>query len=381
MTVLLIIAGLLFLLYALLLYFYRRWFLGLKEFVPSQTTNTNIFFSVVIAARNEERNIGILLQCLVQQTYSPSQFEVLVVDDHSDDGTATKVKDWMALHRNIRCLSLADYVKGAKLNSYKKKAIEYGVQEARGEWIITTDADCVMGKDWISTYNNFIHQSNAGFVAAPVAYTYNNSALQLLQAADFLTLQGITAAGISGRFHNMCNGANLAYKRSLFFEAGGFAGIDAVASGDDLLLMQKIWRLQPDKIGYLKSTNAVVTTAPMPTWKDLFRQRIRWASKSSQYKEEKMIFSLLLVYLVNLLFLVFAVSGFFNAFWWLAALGYLLLKTAAELPFFISVCKFYKEQKLVNAFLFLQPLHIVYINTVGFLSQVGSYEWKGRRTK
>lgn len=381
MTVLLLIATILFLLYALLLHFYRRWFLQLPAFASSENITNHIFFSIIIPARNEEKNIGPLLRCLTQQRYPVSHFEVLVIDDHSTDNTTSEVKGWMNKHTNIRLLSLADYLKDEVLNSYKKKAIEYGVKEAKGEWTITTDADCTMGTEWLATYNSFIQQADAVFVAAPVVYTHNNSALQLLQAADFLTLQGITAAGISGRFHNMCNGANLAYKRSVFFEVGGFIGIDAMASGDDLLLMQKISRSHPDKIKYLKSKEAIVTTAPMSTWKDLFRQRIRWASKSSQYKEDKMIAALLLVYLINLLFLVFVVAGAFDAFWWWGALCYLLLKTLVELPFFIAVCKFYSQQKLVKLFFFLQPLHILYIITVGFLSQVGSYEWKGRRTK
>ena len=84
------------------------------------------------------------------------------------------------------------------------------------------------------------------------------NALHVFQSLDFLSLQGITAASVFSRFHTMCNGANLAYEKKVFEEAGGFNGIDQVASGDDMLLMHKIYLLYPDKVMYCLSPDVIV---------------------------------------------------------------------------------------------------------------------------
>ena len=70
---------------------------------------------------------------------------------------------------------------------------------------------------------------------------------------DFMVLQGITGAVVYKNNLSMCNGANLAYEKKAFYEVNGFAGIDHIASGDDMLLMHKIWKKYPDRVHYLKS--------------------------------------------------------------------------------------------------------------------------------
>ena len=102
-----------------------------------------------------------------------------------------------------------------------------------------------------------------------------------------MTLQGITGASVYKKFHSMCNGANLAYEKKAFNDAGGFEGIDNIASGDDMLLMHKIQKIYPDRIKYLKSADVVVQTQPQETLKDFMNQRIRWASKADKYPTGK----------------------------------------------------------------------------------------------
>ena len=177
----------------------------------------------------------------------------------------------------------------------------------------------------------------------------------------------------------MCNGANLAYERKLFYEVDGFAGIDHIASGDDMLLMHKIAKKYPGKIYYLKSVDAIVSTQPMQTWKQFFNQRIRWASKATHYDDKRIFFVLLLVYLLNLFFPVMLIAGFWdNQFWFLFLIAW-ILKTVIELPFFYSVSQFFNKQWAVKFFFFFQPLHIFYIIISGILGQFGKYEWKGRK--
>ena len=230
MILLYITIGLL-VLYSFLILYYRAGWQELKPF--SQTgQGSSIKISVIIPARNEEENIGKLLSSLEKQTYPKHLFEVIVVDDHSTDNTATVVNNY----------SFAKLIKLEfdNINSYKKKAIETGIAAASGELIVTTDADCIVQENWLKTIAAFKEKTNAVFIAAPVVMECNSTLLQTFQALDFLVLQGITAASVQKRIHNMCNGANLAYEKKVFFEVNGFAGIDHIASGDDMLLMQKI---------------------------------------------------------------------------------------------------------------------------------------------
>jgi len=372
---LLLLSLLLFTLYAALIFFYKKGWDGLTEYNPSKIDEKGPFISVIIAARNEEKNIGNLLQSLSAQTYPANFFEVIVVDDHSEDGTAAEVNRFAG--GNIKLVSLT----GDAALSSKKKAIEKGVAAAAGELIVATDADCTAPVGWLSTIASFYLQKNFFFMAAPVAYKGNNTLLHRFQTLDFITLQGITASSVASGFHAMCNGANLGYSKQAFIDVAGFKDIDKVASGDDMLLMYKIWKTHPKGVHYLKSKEAIVTTRPMPTWKEFFWQRIRWASKTTYYQDKKVFWALLLIYLFNLQFFVLVVSGFFNYWYWLLALVLLLAKPFVEVFLFYKAARFYNQQNLLPYLFLYQPLHVAYTVSIGLLSQFGTYKWKGRRTK
>jgi cellulose synthase/poly-beta-1,6-N-acetylglucosamine synthase-like glycosyltransferase len=362
------------LLYAGLIFFYWEAWKKLN-FYNVEPTNDYRFLSVIVPARNEEKNITALFNTLSQQTYPDEFFEIIVVDDYSTDSTAERVKSF-----NPPNLLLIQPEASSPFSS-KKKAIEAGIKTAKGELIITTDADCIPTKNWLQTINNFYVKKDAAFIAAPVKFSYNNSMVQVFQTLDFLTLQGITAASVSANFHTMCNGANLAYKKEAFQQVNGFEGIDKVATGDDMLLMYKIWKKHPGKTFYLKNKDAIVSTKPMFTWKDFFMQRKRWASKTLVYDDYRIIAVLSFVYLLNCSFIALLIASLFNSFYWWYTFGFWVLKTIIELPFVYSVAKFYNERKLVKFLFFFQPLHIFYTVFVGLLSQFGKYEWKGRKTK
>jgi cellulose synthase/poly-beta-1,6-N-acetylglucosamine synthase-like glycosyltransferase len=179
----------------------------------------------------------------------------------------------------------------------------------------------------------------------------------------------------------MSNGANLAFSKEAFEQVGGYSGIDHMASGDDYLLMMKIAAAYPDGILYLKSEDAIVTTAPQPTWRDFISQRVRWASKSGKYSDARLTAILVLVYLFNLWFVVLLLAGIAYPFCLVIAGAILVVKTAAELFFLLPVARFFRRRSWIWLFALLQPLHIAYIVVAGFLGFAGSYQWKGRRVK
>ncbi|MDZ4795119.1 MAG: glycosyltransferase [Bacteroidota bacterium] len=360
----------LFILYSLLIIYYWRNWRSIPDYNPS-ITSAKTKISVIISARNEEKNIGPLLHALQGQTYPSTLFEVIVVDDHSTDSTAAIVQRFPA----VKLVEL----KEDHINSYKKKAIETGIAAATGELIITTDADCLPLPNWLKLIAAFKEEKKAVFIAAPVVINCNSSVVQIFQSMDFMVLQGITGAAVHSKKMSMCNGANLAYERKAFYAVNGFAGVDHIASGDDMLLMHKIWKQDPGRVHYLKSKNAIVSTQAMKTWKSFFNQRIRWASKAKSYDDQRIFSVLLLVYLFNLSFLVLAIAGFFYSPYWLCLAGLWIAKTFIEFPFFISVSSFFDKRWAIKLFFFFQPLHIFYTIISGLFGQLGKYEWKGRK--
>jgi cellulose synthase/poly-beta-1,6-N-acetylglucosamine synthase-like glycosyltransferase len=371
MILLYITIGLL-VIYSLLILYYKAGWQDIETFtISDQHPNTKI--SVIIAARNEEENIGELLASLEIQTYPNHLYEVIVVDDHSSDNTGSIAQSFAF----VKLIKL----EFDNINSYKKKAIETGIAAASGHLIVTTDADCIVNKNWLKTIAVFKEETNAVFIAAPVSMQCNSTLLQIFQSMDFMVLQGITAASVKKRIHNMCNGANLAYERKVFFEVNGFKDIDHIASGDDMLLMQKIAQHFPGRVSYLLSKDAIVTTKAANTWGEFFSQRIRWASKATNYNDIKIFSALFLVYFFNCSLLALLITGCWIHDLWLGFFGVLILKTLVELIFLYPIAKFYNKQGLLTLFPFFQPLHIIYTVFAGWLGVFGNFEWKGRRVK
>ncbi len=368
--------------YCLLILQYRKWLLRLPLFqVDKKSTGPSTHFSIIIPARNEEANILDCLSSVLQQQYPSALFEVIVINDHSTDQTESIIRNMQQAHSNLQLLNLKDHLQGKQLNAYKKKAIELAIAQSQGNWIVTTDADCHVSPDWLKYLNAFICEQQPVFVAAPVMFTNNGSLISVFQLLDFMSLQGITAASVSAGYHTMCNGANIAYKKEVFYEVGQFRGIDQIASGDDMLLMYKIKQKYPNRLGYLYCHESIVTTAPMQDWKSFFNQRIRWASKADKYGDKSIFWVLALVYALNTALLVlllmspFVENGFTN---WLVLV---IVKTLIELSFMIPIARFYQQTRALIWFPVMQPFHIIYTVFAGWLGKFGTYQWKGRTVK
>ena len=363
--------------YGVLMALYTRGHWSMRGFVASGAPPLSKF-SVIIPARNEADNIEACIAGILAQNYPTHLFEVIVMDDFSEDETANIVASLALQHSNIRLLRLQDFTKDENIIAYKKRAIEIAIEQANHPWIITTDADCSFTKHWLASYDAYIQEHNCVMVAAPVAYKNTGSFLSIFQVLDFISLQGITAAAVGSGSHTLCNGANLCYSKEAFEHVGKFSGIDHLPSGDDMLLMHKMKKAFEGKISYLYAQDAVVTTAPSATLGLFIQQRIRWSSKALGYQDKTIFWILLLVYLVNASLLVYLPVNFLqtgNINNWLLLIG---CKTLIELPFMYASAKFFKQQKLLVWFLVMQPFHILYTVVAGWFGTFGSYKWKGR---
>lgn len=202
-----------------------------------------------------------------------------------------------------------------------------------------------------------------------------------MQSLDFLSLMGISGGSLAFSFPTMCNGANLAYTKAAFEEVGGFTGVDNIASGDDMMLMQKVNKKHPGSIAYFKSREAIVSTYPQRTLKGFIQQRIRWISKSGHYPDKRITLVLTLSYLFNLLLFWNGIFSIFDAHFLPLFLLQLCVKLLLEFFFLLAVTKFFRRQKLLILFLPTQLLHIIYVMIIGLLGNFIAYNWKGRKTR
>jgi cellulose synthase/poly-beta-1,6-N-acetylglucosamine synthase-like glycosyltransferase len=388
MTLLLLFSCLLLLFYIGLLLYYRIGWVQIPVFQPTNINHLpSIFITVIIPARNEEKNLPVLLDSLLAQSYPPELFEIMVMDDHSTDETTAIVKKYT----NCTLIHLKDFIPPGEINSYKKKAIEIGIQQSKGQLIVTTDADCLVPPNWLQTMAAFYEIHQPKLIVMPVIMNGSSRPLEIFQILDFMTLQGITGASVFKKMHSMCNGANLAYTRQAFNAVNGFKGIDSIASGDDMLLMHKIAMKYPDGIFFLKSQEVIVQTEPMFTIRDFFNQRIRWASKADKYDDKRIFWVLLLVYLFNVMLIILPLIAVGAALlynidertWNIAGtwLILLFLKTITELGFLYPVALFFKNKHLLWYFPLAQPFHIFYTVIAGWLGKFGTYQWKERIVK
>ncbi|MEL6926528.1 MAG: glycosyltransferase, partial [Bacteroidota bacterium] len=377
------IAGSLSAFYVYIMLRYRNGWQRLPSWQPPAKYQPTTTCSIIIPARNEAENIERCLRSIQQQQYPDKLVEIIVIDDHSEDETATIVQAFPA--SNVQLLQLAQLLEPNETQSYKKKGIELAIKQATGELIVTTDADCHMGPDWlrllVSKYE--MSEGPVQFVAAPVNFTEERSLIERFQSLDFVGMMAITGAGIHEGFQHMCNGANLAYAKSAFETVSGFEGINHRASGDDMMLMQKIARAFPGQLTFVKHAGATVYTQAKPTWRSFIRQRLRWASKSSDYEERQVTFILAGVYLfcvsILLSLLLIPLWGW-PLFYFL--LLQLVIKATMDYLLLQPMTHYFGRPDLMQSFFPSVFLHWGYIVVVGTLANlVKEYEWKGRRVQ
>ncbi|WP_242691811.1 glycosyltransferase family 2 protein [Desertivirga arenae] len=358
--------------YAGAVFYFRSGWQKLPLYAPeAKAPLTSV--SILIAARNEEECIAFTIEDILKQNYPQGLVELIVVDDHSTDRTANIV-EWYGKD-GVKLIKLRE---DQTLNSYKKKAITVAINEAKGDLIITTDADCRMGPEWLRSIASFYEKNNYKMVSSPVSYFKEKSQFERLQTLEFLYLIGLGASSIGNGKPSTCNGANLAYRRDVFFELGGFKGIDNLASGDDELFLHKVAAKYPQGVGFCKSRHAIVYTTAKPNLKEFIRQRKRWASKSTKYKEKSIVFLGVAIWVFNVSVFLHFLLGFINQTYWLVLSLIILLKFIAEYVFLKDITEFTRRKELLKLLPLLTIIHVLYIIYIGVAGNSGKYVWKDR---
>jgi cellulose synthase/poly-beta-1,6-N-acetylglucosamine synthase-like glycosyltransferase len=332
--------------------------------------------TVLIAARNEEEKIALTIEDILAQDYPTELLELIIADDHSTDGTSAIISSYAG--RGVKLLQLYDE---KALNSYKKRAITEAIKISTGDFLVATDADCRMGPRWLSSIVDYYQANNLVMISSPVTYFEEKTLFERMQTLEFSYLIGIGAGFIGNGRASTCNGANFAYRKDVFYEVGGFKGIDDLASGDDELLLQKVAEKYPDRIGFLKKREAIVYTHAKHTLQEFLQQRRRWASKSVKYKDKRVVAFTVGIWLFNLSLLVNAILGFFDVYFFKLLLLQFALKYVFETAFLLSINLFFKRVRLVWLLSIISPVHVIYFVYVGIMGNARRYDWKGRNVQ
>lgn len=320
--------------------------------------------------RNEQNNIGKLIKCLmVQQWAGPMQ--VIIVDDHSTDHSVAVAQSFIPLcHFQLLVI--------ANIGSGKKAAISTGVQQATFPIILTTDADCQMGKYWVQTMYAALQQPGTRLVTGPVCIAPARTWIERFQAVEMAALIGSTAAFIRFHMPNMGNGANMGYWREVFEQVGGYRSSWQIASGDDEFLIQQVHDCLGGGVRFVKSAAALVTTAPQTNWRALLMQRRRWAAKWRSGRPMRVWGVALLVGLYHLFWAMLPCVAILSPSLLTDIICAFSLKLASEYVFLNAVMQLLRQRKLIGYLLPLQVIYSWYVVCVGVGAMRGGFVWKER---
>jgi poly-beta-1,6-N-acetyl-D-glucosamine synthase len=341
---------------------------------PDATADATSYqrISVVVAARNESKNIHHCIQSILNGTYSIEHYEVIVVDDHSEDGTPEVIEK--SFGEKVRLLRQQSGKSG------KKAALSAGIAAATGDLISVTDADTKVPPQWLSFINSAFANQKIQMVTGPVMPRMEDNKIHRFQCLDFAATMGVTAAGLHTGLLALANGANMAFRKSFFHAAGGFESDRHVASGDDIFLMQKALTSDSERVLFLKSAEAVAVTAPEYNWKSLIRQRRRWAGKTRCYTNHNMTVVQAIVFCFTLTILVLALAGLIVDFRLLMlALAMAMIKLYTDYHYLSGMTQYFGYKKAMKNFVLSFLIYGAHILMSGWFALIPSPTlWKDR---
>ena len=327
--------------------------------------------SVLIAARNEGQNIQKLLQSLYNQSYSKEKFEVIIIDDHSEDETYEISERFRVLHPEMR-LKLLEAT-----GSGKKQAISQALHFAENEIVMVTDADCELPEYWIESMVGYFVGKDLKMLLGPVLLSPSRTLFEKLQVLEHLSLIASTAGSAAIGMPVMCNGANMMYDRKAALDVEKYRTDMKIASGDDMFLMEQFLKhYGSQSVSFLLDNQAIVKTATMPNLKAFFRQRTRWTSKTKAYTNWKIIATALIVLMFNLSIVFFFVAGFFMKVFWVFYVLYVIMKTLIDFPILKRITTFMQQRNLLWWMFPLEFIYSFYVVFTAFAGLFAKVRWK-----
>ena len=361
--------------YLIFLVFIRLRWDKIQEFpVPDMKDGPGV--SLVVPARNEQANIDRLMESINRITYPKHKIEIVVVDDASQDETLARLRQWELKQSNLKSVSLS--AASDFQGSFKKRALTKGIEAATNPIIVTTDADCQFNPLWVDALVEAMEKNQWTFVSGPVVYSTEENQFPFLNM-ELACLVAVGAVSLKLGNPNMCNGANLAFTKKAFLEVGGYQGYEHIVSGDDEFLLHKMSHRYPGNIGFLKTRVGIVTTDPPSSWKSLFNQRKRWASKWNAHRSVSTRLMAIAIFCFHLFFAVVFLMTLIGSYSWKLFLGQVVTKMLFEYLLITSVLRFLGKRIIWKWFFLWQMLYSFYAVFVGIAAKMGGFRWKNRQ--
>lgn len=329
--------------------------------------------SIVVAMRNEAANIEKLLRALAKQSYPANKIQVVLVDDHSTDGSAEMAQKMAHL------LGLQNFTQIVNDGTGKKQALSSALKHISGEWVLFTDADCEPHQQWAETMMSAAGEGRAMMLLGPVRLTPVKGILPTFQTLEMNSLMAATAGSAGIGLPSMANGANMALHRSLLGVESDSALKPGFASGDDMFRLETILKRYGSKaVRMVMQEESMVSTAPAIGWKAFFAQRLRWVSKSGGYRRAETIVPALVVFAFNALLTVVLLLSVFFPVLVLAYLAFIVLKTLTDLPLVWPANRMAGQSCLLPWFPLFQLIYPPYVFFTALAGLLIPVRWKGR---
>ncbi len=323
------------------------------------------FLSVVVAFRNEQEKLPRLLACLSGLHYPGGNYEILLSDDFSTDSSKEIISEFIRDKSHFKLILPSEQDQKGK-----KGALNRAILQAKGEIIITTDADCSMGFHWLISMGK-VFTDEVNFVIGPVVIKAEKGGLfKRMQALEFHSLSASTGGSAGWGMPVLCNGANLAFRKKGWEEVVGQVRGKDSPSGDDVFLLHAFKKRYPGSIVYLHDQEAIVQTGASKTLMQFLRQRIRWAGKSGKFSDPFTLISGCVVAMMNLLIIVLLVTSIF----WPGGLVFLAIvwgiKSLADFGLLARVGTFFGDRKLLWLFPLVALVYPIYVSVTLVLAAV-----------
>lgn len=353
----------------LIIYFLWGWW-QLKP-LKTQPLDNKVYISVIVPYRDEAHNLKSLIRGLANQRFS-GQFEAIMVDDGSKDHGPNLIKKLKEQYTWLK-MSRSDGVG-------KKAAIRHGIKHAKGELIVTTDADCIIGESWLQTICDFYQLNNPDMIVMPVKLKDGSSILDIFQQMDYLAMQIVTAGATGIGKPIICSGANLAFTKEAYLKTSpSMAGQDYL-SGDDVFLLHA-FKKHNQKISYLKSQKVIVEAQPAPTTQKFLEQRIRWGGKSKGYKDFFTLITVAIVFLSNFSMALLPITTILQNTKLMYVIGFWVFKISLDALLLTNGKKFFSIRTLscwYIPFSFIYPYYLVF---TALSALIKKEQWKRRQGK
>lgn len=306
--------------------------------------------SIVVAARNEERNIRRCLESMVRLSYPADLLEIVLVDDRSEDQTASIVREYSSRFKHIKLLTATPGTGNLK---GKTNAVAQGVGESRGEILLFTDADCLVPVDWVEETVKYYTDPTIGIVAG---FTMLRATrwFEAIQALDWFVLFSVAAAVVRLKYPVTAVGNNLSVRREAYNRVGGYDNIPFSVT-EDYALFHSITSHSDYRAVFPLDSGTLVESGPCKNWEELYRQKKRWFTGGKGMDSRS-----LLVFTIPFLFnWTLLISAFFAPSY--ATICAAILKTTVDFLLATPSISRFKQWRLVKYFPVFEMYYTLYV--------------------